>query len=75
MDRELEDANWEKYATKVDKRIQEEIREKVMDVGMWENTIKDVLKQKAAKEIGIKKIKVRPMRFKGWWDRSGKSNC
>ena len=34
MDRELEDANWEKYATKVDKRIQEEIGEKVMNVGM-----------------------------------------
>ena len=59
----MEDVNWKKYATKVEKEIQENISEKVMAVGMWENTIKDVLKQEAAKEIGIKKIKVGPMRL------------
>ena len=65
----MEDVNWKKYATKVEKEIQENISEKVMAVGMWENTIKDVLKQEAAKEIGIKKIKVGPLRLKGWWDK------
>ena len=65
----IQEANWEKYATKVNERTQEEISERLVSVDTWENEIKEVLKQEAVNEIGTKKIKVGPLRLKGWWDK------
>lgn len=63
------EANWERYTEQVEGKMSENVERRRRSINEWEADIKHIMRKKAEKVIGKKKIKIGNRRPKGWWDK------